>query len=383
MEIVALNPVATKSASPSTISPAIAQRIAGYDVARSVALLGMFVGHFAAGFTWDSTRPAWLATFLDNYLTGRQTATFFVLAGVGLTLMTRRSVASGDPQAIAQARKTLIYRGLFLLALGFATLVRVPWDILRVYGVSLLLASQLITASNRRLLLGALGAVLGFVILYLVLDFKEYWVWPSGAVPTYRHLWTPLGLVRNLFFDGYRSVFPWTGFVLFGMWLGRHDLCKVAVNNRVLLWGLCAWVFAEVISALGISYIHAHADGLDVEATEAVITTRSMPALPLFVLATGGAAVTVIALTVRLVAAWPGRHWQPLVATGQLALTWWIAHLLFLDIAQHLVLLPLARLPVASAYGVFFFAVAVLTSWLWKMVFRTGPLEWVMRKVAG
>jgi hypothetical protein len=37
--------------------------------------------------------------------------------------------------------------------------------------VSLLLAARLITASNRWLLLGALGFALGFVALFLVLDF--------------------------------------------------------------------------------------------------------------------------------------------------------------------------------------------------------------------
>jgi uncharacterized membrane protein YeiB len=380
MGTAVLDPAATTGAIPPTDSTATAQRIVGYDVARSVALLGMFVGHFAGAFTYDTSRPAWLATFLDYYLTGRQTATFFVLAGIGLTLMTRRAVASGDAQTIAKARKTLILRGLFLLGLGFATLVWVHWDILRLYGVALLLAAGLITASNRRVLLGALGAVVGFVVLYLVLDFKQNWDWPPRV---YRDLWTPSGVVRNLFFDGFRSVLPWTVFVLFGMWLGRHDLCKRAFNNRALLAGLGIFVLAEVVSMLGVNYIHAHADSWDVEAREALITTRSMPALPLFLLASGGVAVTVIALTVRVVEAWPGRHWRPLAATGQLALTWWITHIVFLIFAGNSRLLPIVSLRSSAAYGVLFFAVAVLISWLWKMAFRNGPLEWVMRKFAG
>ena len=40
-------------------------------------------------------------------------------------------------------------------------------------------------------------------------------------------------------------------------------------------------------------------------------------------------------------------------------------------------------LPVAAGYGVAFFTVAVLLSWAWKRVFRHGPLEWIMRTVAG
>jgi uncharacterized protein len=306
-----------------------------------------------------------------------------VLAGIGLTLLSRRAVASGDPQAIAKTRKVLIYRGLFLLGVGFATLVCIQWDILRVYGVSLLLAAWLITEPKRRVLWAALAAVVGFVGLYLVLDFKQNWVWPGWPPSAYRNLWTPSGLGRNLFFDGFRSVFPWAAFILFGMWLGRLDLRKPAINNRALIAGLCTFVLAEVVSWLGVAYLHAHADGLDVEAIESLITTRSMPALPLFVLATGGAALTVVALTVRVVESWPGRHWQPLAATGQLALTWWIAHIVFIVIVMPTRLLPFVSLRSAAGYGVVFFVAAVLTSWLWKKAFRNGPLEWVMRKVAG
>ncbi len=40
-------------------------------------------------------------------------------------------------------------------------------------------------------------------------------------------------------------------------------------------------------------------------------------------------------------------------------------------------------LPVGEAWGVTFFVAAVFLSWLWKRRFRHGPLEWVMRQVAG
>jgi uncharacterized membrane protein YeiB len=40
-------------------------------------------------------------------------------------------------------------------------------------------------------------------------------------------------------------------------------------------------------------------------------------------------------------------------------------------------------LPTAVMLGVGFFAVAVMLSWAWKMRFRHGPMESVMRKLAG
>src|SRR5262249_20743507 len=156
---------------------------------RSLAILGMVVVHFSLVLAADRSRPAWLAWVLAS-LDGRAAATFVVLASVGVTLLARRTVLSADPAAVPGVRKTLARRGLFLLALGFVSLAVWPGDILRVYGVSLLLAAPLVTAPGRRLLLGAFGCAVGFVALFLVLDFEQNWDW--GTL-TYRRLWTPAG----------------------------------------------------------------------------------------------------------------------------------------------------------------------------------------------
>src|SRR5262245_56304077 len=130
-------------------------RIVGYDLARALAILGMVVVHFSIVIAKDWTQPAWLASIVFGFLDGRAAATFVVLAGIGITLMSRRAVESGDPAALAEVRRRLVRRGFFLLAIGFVNLILWPGDILRVYGVSLLLATTLITASNRRLLIVA------------------------------------------------------------------------------------------------------------------------------------------------------------------------------------------------------------------------------------
>jgi uncharacterized protein len=125
----------------------IGKRILGYDVARSLAMLGMIVVHFGLVMAAGSARPAWSALIM-HALDGRAAATFVILAGVGLTLRSRRAVAADDPRALAPVRKTLIRRGLFLLAFGFVNLLIWPGDILRVYGVSLIVAAGLIAASD-------------------------------------------------------------------------------------------------------------------------------------------------------------------------------------------------------------------------------------------
>jgi uncharacterized membrane protein YeiB len=316
-----------------------------------------------------------------HVLDGRAAATFVVLAGVGLTLRSRRAAAARDNRAIDPVRRTLIRRGMFLLVMGFINLVIWPGDILRVYGVSLIVAAGLITASDRRLLATALAFILGFIALLLVVDYETNWDW---STLTYHKLWTLRGTVRNLFYDGFRSVFPWTGLLIFGMWLGRRDLCDRAVNTRVVLAAVATAALAELVSWGLVSYFRAHPHGMDNETITALFGTDSMPPLPLFLLSSGGVAVAVIALCVRVVEAWPSAPWiAPLAAMGQMALTWYVLHILVgLGTIVALGLATREPLPAGQACGLLFFSGAVLISWLWKRWLRNGPLEWVMRRLA-
>jgi uncharacterized protein len=110
-----------------------------------------------------------------------------------------------------------------------------------------------------------------------------------------------------------------------------------------------------------------------------------MPPLPLFLLSAGSASTLVIALCVRMTTARPGvSRPGPLAATGQLAFTWYFAHIVLgLGGVVAAGLAASQRLPVGEGTGLLFFASAVLMSWLWKRKFRHGPLEWVLRKLAG
>jgi uncharacterized membrane protein YeiB len=377
---MAVQVVAENKSPGASILAVPAERVVGFDVARAVAILGMVVVHFSLVMAADRSSPGWLNLVL-SILDGRAAATFVILAGIGVTLMSRRAVLSADLYAVAKARRILVLRGVFLFAVGFLNLLIWPGDILRVYGVSLVLAAGLIDAPPRRLLLVTLAYATGFVALVVVLDFGKNWDW---STLTYQRLWTTTGLVRNLFYDGFRSVFPWTGFLIFGMWLGRLNLRDAAVNRRVLIAALGTALAAEAIAWLGASYFLAHPHGMDAETVKALFGTESMPALPLFLLASGGEATAVIALCVRLCGERPSRAWQPLAATGQLALTWYFAHIVLgLGTVEALGLVNSQSLPVAVGWGVGFFAVAVGLSWLWKKAFRHGPLEWALRKLAG
>jgi uncharacterized membrane protein YeiB len=239
-----------------------------------------------------------------------------------------------------------------------------------------------LNAPGRVLQLIELGFVVGFMVLLGMLDYGKNWEW---STMTYHHLWTLDGTIRNLFYDGFRSVFPWTGLLFYGMRLGRLDLRNRAVNNRVVLVALATLVAAEAGSRLLLAYFRAHPGEMDAETIRALFGTVSMPPLPLFLLSAGSAATLVIALCARLAETYPGAFWiKPLAATGQMAFTWYVAHIVLgLGGVVALGLASSRPLPVAEAFGLLFFAAAVVVSLFWKQRYRHGPLEWVLRKVAG
>jgi len=367
----------------SDSTPAKPDRIAGYDVARSVAIAGMVVVHFTLVLAPDGATPAWLFTFVHEVLDGRAAATFMVLAGVGLTLLNRRAFMSGDPAEITRARKIVRNRGWFLLVVGFVNLMVWSGDILRVYGVALLVAAALLDASNRRLLGAAALAVAGFVPLFLLLDYDKHWNWDTME---YRGLWTAEGLVRSLFYDGFRSVFPWSGFVFYGMWLGRRDLTDPRTNRRFLFASAAIAVATELASRGAVAWLTGER-GWNREEAVAFFGTVSMPPLPVFLFAAASTATAVIALCVRL-AAIPlfSPILRPFAATGRLALTWYLGHIavvVSLWISVDAGVLEKTPLPAAVASGLAFFGGSAVASTAWLRRFRSGPLEAVMRAVTG
>jgi uncharacterized protein len=359
------------------------QRITGYDLARALAILGMFVVHFALVLApLEDADKGWGGAILHK-LDGRAAATFVILAGIGVTLRSNRpDEQEAEPESRKRkARATLIKRGLFLLAIGFVNLIVWPGDILRVYGVSLMLAAFFIGAGPRTLWILILTFVLGFVALLLVIDYESNWKWETLE---YANLWTRAGLVRNLFYDGFRSVFPWTGLLFLGMWVGRLDVRRPLVRRRLLVWGLVIAIVIEIVSAVAVYYWLKHPGETSRDDIAALAGTLSMPPLPLFILAAVGASLAVVGLSLiiaaRWAAAWPVKS---LVATGQMAFTWYVAHIAVLGLFFVLGWDQRTSLGAALAAGLGFFVICVAVSVFWKSRRKHGPLEWLMREVAG
>lgn len=81
----------------------------------------------------------------------------------------------------------------------------------------------------------------------------------------------------------------------------------------------------------------------------------------------------------------PDVNWtRPFIATGQLALTLYIAHLIVgKGILEGLGLLENQTFPFAIGSAVIFCICAVMFSHFWKKRFERGPLEWGIRRITG
>lgn len=356
------------------VSPGPGARVEGFDLARALAFLGMVFVNFRVALATEEGSPRWLL-WLDTRLDGRASATFVILAGVGVALLARRAREAGDDAALAAVRRTLFRRAVFLFVVGLLYWSIWPADILHYYGVFLAVGALLLNASDRRLLRLAAALVVLFALLLVSgFDYSAGWDWQALS---YSGFWMPLGFVRNLLYNGFHPVIPWLAFLLLGMWLGRRDLRQPDVWKRLLVVGFTTAVAAEGVSRL---LVRVATPGLGSEDATAVFGTAPMPPMPLYMLAASGTSVVVILFCVRAAERCAGARWlAPLVATGQLALTLYVAHVVIglapLEALGH------ERRSVAFTvvWGAGFCVGAVVFSYLWRRRFARGPLEMIMR----
>lgn len=364
-----------------TSSPQSKQRIVGFDLARALAIFGMVLVNFKVAMV-DGTQaqdPEWLAGIVGRF-EGRAAALFVVLAGVGISLMTAKARESGDPGRLASDRQTLLKRALFLFVVGAPYTLIWPADILHFYGVYIALACLWLRASNFKLVASATAIALLVFPLHLALDYEAGWDWDALD---YSGLWTPVGALRHLFFNGFHPVVPWLAFLLIGMTAGRLDWSSARLRRGVFLASATVALVTEFSSRQLVEWSSV---GFDAEASELlgyVFSTEVMPPMPLYILAGASTAMAVIALSVSIGLRWGGTSWmRPLVSTGQLALSIYFAHVIVgLGILESMGKLGQQSLVFATSAALVFSASSVLFAYLWRLKFSRGPFEFAMRKL--
>ena len=360
-----------------------AGRIAGFDLARAIAIFGMVTVNFRVVLA-DSDGPEWLERLADQ-IDGRAAALFVFLAGLGISLLSAHSRASGEAAAIRADRLTLLKRALFLFIIGLAFRRIWEFDILHFYGVYLFLAALVLTVSNRMLIaLGVVAAAI-FPALYLVLP-AQFGIpfWDTTAALTARDI------AIDVFFQGYHPLFPWLAFLFAGMIIGRLDVGDRHIRRLMLWGGIALALAAEAIAfaLLGIGLLKTLlniAPAIAIEPVADNFGTEPYPPMPLFVAVGIGWAMAVSSLCLSAGERWNGKVWlTPFIHAGQLALTVYIVHgsiaIWALDWiglgGQHSTAWTLG-------YAVLFYAVIVLLATLWRRRFARGPIETVMRRLTG
>ena len=269
----------------------------------------------------------------------------------------------------------------FLSGVCSFTLLWEP-DILHFYGWYIGIAALLIGYRSRTLLWVAALLVIAFVVMVFTLDYEAGWDFDAL---TYTGFWTVEGQVRNLFFNGFHPVVPWLAFLVVGIWLGRQDMLNPSVRRRVLIAGAGVALVSEVVSATLVELLTRNASAADAELMAALLGTEVLPPMPLYMLAAGGTALAVISLCVGFSQRFPAApgH-RPLLAAGRLSLTIYVGHVILgLGILEAIGRLEGQSLWFAVTTAVSFYVLATGFAVLWTRRWNRGPLEWVMRRVAG
>jgi uncharacterized protein len=227
---------------------------------------------------------------------------------------------------------------------------------------------------------GQLNSAEGLLLLLFGPDYSEGWDW---AKLSYHGFWTARGFVLNLLYNGFNPVVPWLAFFLLGMWLGRHDLGRPETRKTFLIGGFLSAVVAETTGRLLVRLATPH---LGAEDAWAVFGTAPMPPMPLFMIAASGTAVTVIILSVLAAERYAGASWLvPLMATGQMALTLYVGHVVIglVPLEVFGVLEGRRSVGFSVIWGAVFCVVAVIFAYLWRQRYPRGPLETLMRRITG
>ncbi|HLT57331.1 MAG TPA: heparan-alpha-glucosaminide N-acetyltransferase domain-containing protein [Limnochordales bacterium] len=330
------------------------QRLVGIDVARAVAIIGMFMVHMGP------THQPGVAGALYALPHGRASVLFVLLAGVGVSLLARSALGLGE------VRRRLAWRAavLFPLGLGLQALEHRVLVILPVYAALFVLAMLAVAWDDRRLLrlAAACGAVGPVVFLYGRITAPAVF---SRSPLTWDQ--PPWALLHGLVLSGPYPLVVWAAPFLVGMWLGRQNLRAAAVRALLVAGGLGAAAGAAALSGL----------------LQWVLVPRSFPVtwawmvvdaphsqMPLWLVASTGAAAAVMGVCLEAGDRW-GPALGPLAALGKMALTVYAGHLVLLDRWRGAI--PAGSVGEAAAVVGAVTALALVFAAAWQRLLPAGP----------
>ncbi|MFI6622658.1 DUF418 domain-containing protein [Streptomyces sp. NPDC050528] len=374
-------------------------RLIGIDLARGLAVLGMYSAHVGPDVTVGGP-----VGFLLEAARGRSSALFAVLAGFSLVIITGRP-RPRTGRAGRQAVVRIAIRAVVLVVLGYAlTALDTEVDvILSCYGLLFLTVLPLHRLRATTLaLIAAVGALVLPQVLYAVRKSIEEGGWADAVVqadPLARISGTD-GVVELLFTGDYPAL-TWAPFLIAGMAVARLDLTRPGIRARLALTGGALAVLGYGGSWLALHLV-PHALTVISSATGGGSASSAwwsdtvgepeggtplawlLVAAPhsqttFSVLGNTGVALVVLALCLTVADRMPRltRLATPVSAVGAMALTAYVLHIVALWLLTdvwHVAAVEdetMSGLPVLLA----FIAAVMLLATAWTRHFRRGPLE--------
>jgi uncharacterized membrane protein YeiB len=353
-------------------------RIIGIDVARALAVIGMVIVNFKVVLGEEGQN--WVK-LLARVFDGKASATFVVLAGVGIALSTNSALRNNDLLTLKIARTKIAKRALFLFVVGLSYMVIWPADILHFYGVYMLFTLLLIRSKPRRILMWAAAVILAYPFLLYWFDYETGWNLDTLA---YLDFWEFGGFLRNLFINGFHPVLPWVSFMLVGFWYGKQDLNNDQFLKKVIVVSSSVFIGIKFLSYFSIRIL-SNGNEKTLSDLSEIIGTNPMPPLPIYMLNGVAIAVLVISLCILL-----GKNYatnKVVVAlnnTGQLALTFYVAHVVLgMGIIEAISPSKMGTYSIefSVGYALIFSLLCIVFANLWLKFKHHGPLEWIMKMI--
>jgi uncharacterized protein len=339
-------------------------RIVGIDIARGLAVLGMFGAHIGVSEPFDWAPDTWL-----NLVHGRSSILFAVLAGVSIAIISGGRHVVSDV-ALVQARIRIFTRAALIFALGglltsLGTQVAV---ILPAYAVLFVVALPFLRWSARRLFIvaGVLAVVMP-VVFTALLPLAEVFA-PSA--------------ILELVITGHYPAMIWLVFVLVGLGVGRLDLRARRIQVWMLSAGAALAVVGYGLGSLLASPVDYSDPGQDPSSLPSAVdfstllTTEAHSGSPFEVVGSTGFALGLLALCLL---ATPMLRYvlYPVAAVGSMALTAYSVHIVGIAFYGDIV----GTIFDNSLYLSYVFT-ALVGCTLWTLLFGRGPFERLLTRVS-
>ncbi|MCW4384196.1 DUF418 domain-containing protein [Salinibacterium sp. SYSU T00001] len=330
-------------------------RIRGLDIARGIAVLGMFTAH-----TISVSNPEGGFVVLDELSGGTRPRMLFALVG-GISL---GLLVAGSQIPRGAQRTQIAIRGFALLVLGlflesFFSGVSVVID---EWGLLYFLMIPLLFVGSRWLLAGAVVLMVSGHIAIAA---------GAGETPTPPGQGGILELILSWLFTGSYPLVTWLPSIVAGYLIARLDIRRPATQGWMLGVGAPVFAIGLVVTAL--------TSGQGEPETWPATLAQQLSALGCAAAVVGGL-VWLTSSRAGRVGRLVGRLLYPLAAAGAMPLTVYTVHVLVL--AAWYLIDPAGWGPDSTTWTIFTIVTLVVAP-LWRLTLGQGPLERGLALISG